>query len=870
MFKLLFDRTDNDKLFTMKRLYRYVPLLIASASGSLLAEKEVPATQPAEQIPYYSVEESLSMFELPDGYRLEPVVTDPVLMHPVLCVFDGNGRMFVAEMRTYMLDADGTDEQEPISRVSLHEDTDGDGKMDKHTVFADNLLLPRTVLPLDDRVLIQETNTLDVYSYRDTDGDGVADEKEPFYIGGPRGGNMEHQPSGLIWSLDNHIYTTYNSFRMRYNPDGLATTEPTAPNQGQWGLAQDDEGKPWFVNGGGEIGPLNFQQPIVYGRFNANDQYPADYREVFPLVGLADVQGGEKRFRPDDLTLNHFTSTCGQEIFRGDKLPADLRGDLLFAEPVGRLIRRSSVTVTDGITRLANTHPKSEFIRSRDPNFRPVNMANGPDGCLYIVDMYHGIVQQANWTQKGSYLREKIDEFGFANNVGKGRIYRLVHEDYEPAKPPRMLEQTPADWVKHLESDNGWVRDTAQKLLVLKGDNSVTPALEAVLASSEKPLARLHALWTLEGLGSLSQSHADQAFADSDVRVRKGALRAAETLVKGGSKASEAFILAAIEDENVDVRVQAFLSQKLLTLPGWMDKAREWAGSSDLPVYTMIGEQSLSGGGRPKKLTQEQIEQFKHGETIYSSLCFSCHGADGKGTKLGDGSLLAPGFAKTETITGHDSLAINVVLHGLRGPINGITYPGEMIAMQSNGDKWIADVLSYIRNSFGNSEGFISEAQVTEVREKFAHRSTPWTYEELVASAPRHLSNRDQWKITSSHGGKHVTKLNDRDPNTRFTTNRSMKPGMWVKVALPEKEVISDLCLNYGQSPNDYPRGCDVEFSVDGERWETVASVDEEKATRSEMTISLDKPKEARYIRITQKGSAKSYWSIHELDLTTP
>jgi len=232
------------------------------------------------------------------------VVTDPIITEPVACAFDGNGRLYVVEMRTYMQDADATGEQEAKSRVSLHEDTDGDGKMDKHTVYADNLLLPRMVLPLDDRVLIQETNTLDIYSYRDTNGDGVADEKKPFFIGGKRGGNMEHQPSGLIWSMDNWLYTTYSPFRIRYNPDGLAFKEPTAPNGGQWGLCQDDHGKPWFVNAGGERGPINFQQPIVYGSFNLPNQFAPGYREVFPLVGIPDVQAGAARYHWPDRREN--------------------------------------------------------------------------------------------------------------------------------------------------------------------------------------------------------------------------------------------------------------------------------------------------------------------------------------------------------------------------------------------------------------------------------------------------------------------------------------------------------------------------------------------------------------------------------------
>ncbi|MCK5922862.1 MAG: hypothetical protein KAG66_18110, partial [Methylococcales bacterium] len=400
--------------------------------------------------------------ELPEGYKLELVLSEPEIKEPVVCVFDGNGRMFVAEMRTYMQDIDGTTKYEKVSRVSVHEDTTGDGKMDKHSVFIDNLLLPRILLPLDDRLIVQETNTLDLYSYRDTDGDGVADEKKKIFDGGERGGNLEHQPSGLIWSMDNWLYTTYNAFRLRLNPDGTMSKEPTAANGGQWGLTQDNYGKPWFVNAGGEIGPLNFQQPIVYGAFNVADQFPVDYREVFPLPlkprTIPDVQGGSRRFRPEDGTLNHFTATCGAEIFRGDRLPEDFRGNLLFSEPVGRLIRRSKITVKDGITYLNNVYDKKEFIRSTDANFHVVNMVTAPDGCLYLVDMYRGIIQEGNWVGEGSYLRKVVKQHQLDKNFGRGRIYRLVHKEFERGPQPKMLKQSAAELVANLEHPNGWWR----------------------------------------------------------------------------------------------------------------------------------------------------------------------------------------------------------------------------------------------------------------------------------------------------------------------------------------------------------------------------------------------------------------------------
>ncbi|MBT3469113.1 MAG: cytochrome C, partial [Opitutae bacterium] len=173
---------------------------------------------------FLSVEDSHKSIELPDGYSLELVLSEPQVEEPVAMAWDGNGVLYVVEMRTYMQTADATGEQEPLSRISRHEDTNGDGIYDKSTVFIDKLLLPRMVLPLDDRVMVGITNTLDLWNYSDSDGDGVADQKTKVFEGGRRGGNMEHQPSGLIWGLDNWIYITYQNVRYRYT-NGVFKTE---------------------------------------------------------------------------------------------------------------------------------------------------------------------------------------------------------------------------------------------------------------------------------------------------------------------------------------------------------------------------------------------------------------------------------------------------------------------------------------------------------------------------------------------------------------------------------------------------------------------------------------------------------------------
>src|SRR5262249_3274601 len=157
----------------------------------------------------------------------------------------------------------GNNEMTPVGRVSLHWSSKHDGVFDRHTVFADHLTLPRMILPVNGGLLINETDSNDIWLYRDTDGDGIADTRTLVFAGGRRGGNLEHQQSGLIWGRDNWIYMAVNSYRLRFQGTNMIQ-EPTGPNSGQWGINQDDYGKMWFVNAGSEIGPLNFQQPIVY------------------------------------------------------------------------------------------------------------------------------------------------------------------------------------------------------------------------------------------------------------------------------------------------------------------------------------------------------------------------------------------------------------------------------------------------------------------------------------------------------------------------------------------------------------------------------------------------------------------------------
>ncbi|MDB4408902.1 hypothetical protein N9165_02415, partial [Akkermansiaceae bacterium] len=369
----------------MKPLSYLVPLLL---SAPLLADPGDKVYQKG----FLSIEDSQKSIELQDDYSLDLVLSDPHIHEPVAMAWDGNGRLYVVEMRTYMQDADATGEKKPSSRISRHEDTTGDGVYDKHSIFIDNLLLPRMVLPLDDRIMVGVTDTLDLWTYRDSDDDGVADEKVKIYEGGRRGGNMEHQPSGLVWNLDNSIYITYENKSYRFTDEKLEV-ETLPRGGGQWGLGQDDFGRLYYAAAGGEKPGYYFQQPIKYGALDLPGQEAPGYREVFPIADVPDVQGGKRRVSERG-GLNNFTGLAGQGIYRGDRLPADLKGDLIIPEPVGRLIRRSKVTRTNGKTVVSNAYPGTEFIRTRDINFRPLWATTSPDGAMMIIDMHRGIIQQ--------------------------------------------------------------------------------------------------------------------------------------------------------------------------------------------------------------------------------------------------------------------------------------------------------------------------------------------------------------------------------------------------------------------------------------------------------------------------------------------
>jgi mono/diheme cytochrome c family protein/glucose/arabinose dehydrogenase len=824
-------------------------------------------------IPLSAVEEQKT-FILRPGYSITPILTEPQIKEPAAIQFDGNGRMYVLELRSYMQDIDAVGELMPTSRISRWEDKDNDGIYEEGVIFLDSLVFPRFIVPFGPgTILSMESNEDHVYKYTDTDNDGKADKKELFTTGLGRSGNVEHQTSFLTWAMDNWMYSTYNSKRIKWTPDGVIQ-EPTGNPYGQWGVTQDNYGQVWFQDGAGGV-PRNFNFPIVYGNFSIQEQFQEDFRVPFSLVKLADFEPGMRETKPDG-SLNNVTGAAGNDVFRGHRLPADLVNQYFYGEPVGRIVRQVYSEKNEGITSIQNQYldKEAEFIQSTDPLFRPTDMATAPDGTMYIVDMYRGIIQEGNWTQEGSYLRTKILQYQMDDIIENGRIWRVTYEGMPRDKTkPKMFEESAAELVKHLEHPNGWWRDKAQQLLILRQDQSIANDLGKMAANSSNELARIHALWTLEGLGSLKKELVLELLKDQNVNIRIQALRASETLYKYGEKSLEEAYRQMSLDKDPSVVIQALQSAYILNIPDMENLLKATAKANPARGVALVTTQLLEKIAEAKKMAETKYSSaelvlFNQGKTIFDSYCATCHGVKGLGTPTGGagGELLAPAFSGSPRIKGHPEYIVKTLLHGLTGAIEGKEYEGVMIAMDSNDDQYIAAVASYIRNEFGNTGSFVSPEYVGQIRKNTSQKDGNYQYDALVAEIPKVLFPQDNWKVTASSTSLQGVG-STRDPSYAFgfkgwKTDENQKNGSWFQIELPQEVTFTELAFDSGDEM--YPGKYKVGLSLDGKQWTEVA---EGKGKKGNNTISWEDNSKAKYLRIENLEDGEKPWGMRKLNL---
>ncbi|MBS0210873.1 MAG: c-type cytochrome [Planctomycetes bacterium] len=560
------------QMFTWRWLCLCTLLGLTSAMAFAANPADKPAASATQAAPAavlvspVGAEESLKNFVLPEGVRIELVAAEPEVIDPVACRFDEDGRLWVVEMRDY---PDPPAPGEPgRSRIRVLEDRDGDGRYETARTFADKLLFATGILPWRGGLLA--TISGKVVYLRDTDGDGQADNTEVWFTGFAEE-NPQLRVNHPRFALDNYVYVnsglrggTAVSARakdpqplplrnrdLRFDP--LGTTGELAAGAGQFGMTFDDYGHRFIVSN---------RNPLI------QVVLAEQYLHRNPLATIAAVQtdvaasGDASHIFPISETwttsINHagqFTAACGICIFRGHALPAEYYGNSFTCEPTGNLIHRETIA-SNGATFVGTPARKDrDFLTTRDTWFRPVNTETGPDGALYIVDMYRAVIEHPQFMPEE--LKKRPD---LRYGDDRGRIYRIVSTK-PVAKPaqPALGKASSADLVAYFEQPTAWWRETAARLLYERQDQMAVPALRKMAASGKAPAARAQALWTLEGLKSLQADDVQRALADADANVREQALRLAESRLADVASLKTAAVKLC-DDADARVRFQAALS----------------------------------------------------------------------------------------------------------------------------------------------------------------------------------------------------------------------------------------------------------------------------------------------------------------------
>ncbi len=519
-------------------------------------------------------EEALKTLVVPPGFRVELIAADPLIQDPVMMTFDPRGRLWVAELGSYNEEIlaklpiyidPANPPPKPVGRISILSDTDGDGRMDKRTVFLDDLKQPRAIGFWKDKVLIGDPPNLWLCS--DTNNDGVADEKivlrDDYVFTDVR--NIESAPNGLMWGRDNWLYNASYLWRLR-EVNGKWVTDPM-PRLGQWGITQDDLGRMYFDSNSDKL-RASLMPPHYAGRAGANTvladvSYPvaADHN-VFPIRPTTGVNRGyEKGFLRDDGSLVAVTAASAPLIYRGGNFPARYDGNAFVPEPAGNTVQRIILREGEGRMIANNGYEQTDFLSSIDERFRPVFLANAPDGSMYVVDLHRGYLEGYEFAT--TFLRDQILKRGLHKPLwGQGRIYRISYTGGTVAKLPNFSATSPEGLVALLDDANGWTRDQAQRTIVESGKAAeFSPRLREMYRRGVTERQRIYALWCLEGLGAFSADDLAMTLKDASAQVRIAGIRAAEPLLRTpeGAAALQGLV-ARIPTEDPLVLAQLALS----------------------------------------------------------------------------------------------------------------------------------------------------------------------------------------------------------------------------------------------------------------------------------------------------------------------
>lgn len=603
MFQVCVTRLRSRRLMAIFMVTIFTVLL--AGFGQMLYSADKPADKsPAKasakaplgdfkdelpRIPPHAPQDALKTMETLPGFQIEQVAAEPLVRDPVAMEWDENGRLFVVEMVDY-----SEQDKDFLGTIRLLEDTNSDGFYDKSTIYADKISWPTAVACYDGGIFVGAAP--DIYYFKDTNGDGKADIRKTVFTGFRRN-NVQGLLNSFHWGLDNRIHgaTSSSGGMVRRADDEKApainlsgrdfsfdpkTLDLTATSGGgQHGLSFDDWGHKFVSSNSDHIQLVMFED-----RYLSRNKYLATpsprtsiaadgpQAEVFRISPIEPWRIVRTRLRVSGAVkgpvegggraAGYFTGATGVTIYRGNAWPAKYHGQAFIGD-VGSNIMHRKVLEPNGVGMIARRVDKGkEFVASTDIWFRPAQFANGPDGNLYIADVYREVIEHP--ASLPPAIKMHLD---LTSGRDRGRIYRVVADGFKQPKLPHWSDAKTAELVAVLEHENGWDRDTAARLLYERQDQAAVPLLEKLSASAKLPQARMQALYVLQGLGHLTSAVVLPRLSDENLHVRKHAVRLAET-VAAGSPEIRAKLLSMVNDPEIIVRYQLAFTLGEIHAPG--------------------------------------------------------------------------------------------------------------------------------------------------------------------------------------------------------------------------------------------------------------------------------------------------------------
>ena len=713
---------------------------------------------------------SLEDYRVEEGFELEMVASEPLLIAPVAIDFDSKGRIWVAEMPGFMVNLEGDGEDLPSGAIKILEDLDNDGIMDHAKTFLDSLVMPRALALVYGGLLYAESPNLWFVEIKD-DKPTNRVLVDSLYA---TVGNPEHQPNGLMMNLDNWIYNAKSNFRYQ-RKNGEWKKEPTT-QRGQWGISHDNFGRLYYNNNstqllGDHILPNRLVRNKYFVPIKGVDETLTKDQRVYPLHAASVNRGYEEGVLNQDSLLVNVTAACGPLVYRGGMFPDDYDQNVFVCVPEVNLIKRNILTFYGDKVEASQAWQGKEFLASTDEGFRPVNLANGPDGNMYVVDMHRGVIQ--HYAFLSPYLKKISAQKELDTIQDFGRILRVRSKDRPARNIPDLETFTMSQLIASLKDNNGWVRDRAQQLLIQKNNKETLPQLKEMALDNNSPLAQLHALYVLKGLNALSFDFLIDMVQNSGQEVASHAIVLMEDFASEINVPKAKFLFSEVVNRNepmLDLYISTTLGiwakyDQELFFPIIYDLSNKYSdkkiyqeaivsGSEDVltALDSQLGQDENLKDSDLASLTTESLERKgndkpnyiystkiaradsrTNGAILFRQICASCHSSSGEGIHG-----LAPPLVGSDYISTHLEQLGLIILHGLKGPlkIKGELYDEnhQMPGLKYNrnlSDKDISDIISYVTNAFSINPKGLKPEKIRELRERTSKDGMEYTEEEL-------------------------------------------------------------------------------------------------------------------------------------------